>query len=483
MDADTELKDTISQHVRGCKWLTLTADSWINSSGRPIVAYVMRTPMAKSFAWEWEDTASVPNGVAAITAKKLLDIVHNSALIGKVSAVVVTDRARALADEGLVTAPPMSIGLKMIEDYDEEIQMMVADCLLSLQGMKEAMVISNDIVSLLMESEVRQTLLRNHQQELNEPITGFNYPITTQWSTTAEGLKTLLQSNQSVSRTLYSIGHDASLPEATRESTRILRESMDVPFLTLLHAASELVGALSSYQEESKALNGTRLRMILPAAQRIWIALEDSSNFATVTPDIAHVKMTLNKRLQSWDLDLLILATILDPNVKRWIFNKSLITPEMVVAMAEREFETLFDTPPSPSLTRSLLQYLEGAQWPFLESQQKINPLSLYSTYWGTLEKTEHYELVRLAQRLESCVVSAVDPERLFRDMGSIHAALRGEDSTGEARGNEILGQFLEHHEANFGRSKGPKDDRYTFEDLFSVDLGPLPLLESGLYN
>jgi hypothetical protein len=230
--------------------------------------------------------------------------------------------------------------------------------------------------------------------------------------------------------------------------------------LNLLPYAIKLMESLIDYQDQSK--NGTRLRMVLPAAFKFYTALVDIESKSGENINTSELKLLVNGRLQTWDIKLLILATIFDPNVRQTIFNKNVVNTKLLIEICEDVHLPLFGSECSTILTQSFVKYLNGEGWPF--SDEKFNAFPV-DWYWKPLTKNDFEELSRLGSRLESFIVGGVDADKLFKDMGSIHSVLKSTDSSN----NNDLVQFLENAEpANAADAK----QAFTFEDLINGLVG-----------
>lgn len=469
MEADRSLKTETLNEISQCKWVTLTVDCWKNCAQRMILGYVLRTPTGRSLAWEWNDVTNTER----VSYETVVAVARHPDLAAKVAGVVITDSARRflLMDDGSSSASIIQIGC-----YDQDIRSMLGDCLLALPGMRDALSFASTVTRLLRDSPEGRHALGRARRELN----GGNeqQDKAEEDAMDDDPLRTLLQYNEAVSRGLYILSTQAEMPLFPPNSGSV----DDGQFITLIHAACELTGALSDYRR-----NGSpKLRMVLPAAYRLWTALDEAAHVAgTPSQTIQEVKYTLNSRLQSWDLRLLILSTIFDPAIKRSIFNPQVITTPMAISLCEEAYRRLFFEEPSQSLVASFLQYLQDDAWPF--SDHKYDTVALDTFYWSPLVKSDHPELARLALRLESCVVDMVDPEKLFDEMGRIHAALRSSDTaTGTTRSSErvhreankdpeTLSQFLMSHEQSYGRTGPSLSQEFTFETLFAPPEIPAP--------
>lgn len=60
------------------------------------------------------------------------------------------------------------------------------------------------------------------------------------------------------------------------------------------------------------------------------------------------------------DQDLFILATLLNPYVRRTCFNREVLSDQDIEHMAKRTFKHLFQCDPQGSFTDALLDYLDG---------------------------------------------------------------------------------------------------------------------------
>lgn len=545
MEADSSLKADSLRELGNCKWLTLTVDCWKNCSQRNILGYVLRTPTNRSLVWEWKDvTATVNNDSdgnnnVGVSYESVVTVAQHPDLESKVACTVVTENAQR-AFYGTVKElnwsdnsdgqgyrkddnnssnnsenPP--IATLTLACYDEEIRDMLGDCLLSLPGMREALMFASEVTSVFKGSPDGRNVLQRSKLEgiaankrNNEEDKGpMVYRQTVDGSNENNGLESedlenvieedplrlILQYNQFVSRALALINE---LPQGNSSGNPVVPPSGSVDdsqFLTLIHAACEITGALSDYGSRGNP----KLRMVLPAASRLWNALEEATHVAaTVSSAIQAAKYALNKRLQSWDLKLLILSTLFDPAIKRSLFNSNVVTTPLIISLCEETYRRLFSEDPSQALVASFLQYLQDDAWPF--SDHKYDSASLDSFYWSPLVKSDHPELARLALRLESCVVDAVDPEKLFDDMGRIHSALRTMTSaqkTNNGQGSsmervhrernkdpETLAEFLANHEPKFGKCTTLlpfEADRqeFSFETLFAnpTTSSSIPLL------
>ena len=79
-------------------------------------------------------------------------------------------------------------------------------------------------------------------------------------------------------------------------------------------------------------------------------------------PDVqAHMLSRLELRWKNGaDQDLFILATILNPYIRRTIFNREVLSNQDIENMAKRTFKRLFLHEPDPSFSEALQDYLEG---------------------------------------------------------------------------------------------------------------------------
>ena len=133
-----------------------------------------------------------------------------------------------------------------------------------------------------------------------------------------------------------------------------------------------------------------------------------------------------------WDLEVLLLATVLDPAIKDWLFNTSTVHMRSLIDIAKRYYHQLFDDKPDCFLTVAFIDYLKD---------ENNNPLSTrsYNEEFGAIPESEsrtafwdvmvsdpkYAQLSKLALRLESCVCNTAAIEMLFSEMGFLHNRYR----------------------------------------------------------
>ncbi|CAN6675086.1 hypothetical protein TRVA0_085S00144 [Trichomonascus vanleenenianus] len=424
--ADMQLRSEVMKELNTCKKLTLTLDSWFNCANRQVFAFVMRTPPGKSLAWEWKDVASKSPGELHAS---LSDITGHIELASKIVGVVVTkSAARYLNSDGGYTFPPETLFLKC---YDEELNYLASDCLGVIDQGHSMVSLCNALITFVSHY-LDASLFAGVLGSATPPV-AFPLRLDSKWAATTACLRVVLNSWDDIRVPLDNAAqlepHSAALPSLPpdkavrrRELAELLRARLDEDgVLARLNAIYALAALMAAFYEQSVAANGTRLRMVLPHAAKLYGVVDKLARDSPALVD-ADFRAQLDKRLKTWDVRLLILATVFDPLVKRALFRKDTAVSETAYQACEEAYKKLFggDT---TEVTKSLLNYMTEDIWPFTD--MRFADQSLETFYWEPLVKTDHADLSRLAVRLESCVVSAVDTERLFGDMGSIHSPLK----------------------------------------------------------
>lgn len=481
-NADQDLKRELSEELNNSQSLTLCVDCWINSADRLIMGFVLKTA-SRSFAWKWKevdgDNSSTnvlresvidPDVVANSHGDKvdddrfskiLIETVSDADIHDKIIGTVITQRALKYFDEiNIEYVQSLKPSLLMLLCYDQEIQGLLFDCLNALPEMKGAIACCNDVTRFFSQSAAAREVLKNQQQSLGEPSFMFNKIITTDCKSSVNILKAFVECGTSIQRALYMCQADDNTFDAVLQQEMVNIQLSFGDKLNLLPYAIKLMESLIDYQDQSK--NGTRLRMVLPAAFKFYTALVDIESKSGENINTSELKLLVNGRLQTWDIKLLILATIFDPNVRQTIFNKNVVNTRLLIEICEDVHLRLFGSECSTILTQSFVKYLNGEGWPF--SDEKFNAFPV-DWYWKPLTKNDFEELSRLGSRLESFIVGGVDADKLFKDMGSIHSVLKRTDSSN----NNDLVQFLENAEpANAADAK----QAFTFEDLINGLVG-----------
>jgi hypothetical protein len=123
-----------------------------------------------------------------------------------------------------------------------------------------------------------------------------------------------------------------------------------------------------------------------------------------------------------WNVDLLVLATVLDPEYTKSIFDRSKVNIMYSTDIAEKLYENLFGEPVEPS--SPFLAYLLGNERPFSVYRTFGKDSSPKQSFWRYVELSGNpYSLLaKLALRLEVCVCTTAATEMLFSEMEYLHS-------------------------------------------------------------
>ena len=410
------------------KTMTLSLDTWTNIGNRIIMGVVLHLPSGRPVVYAGTDVTDEGRDASA-AKEKIANLLSSQQLTGKISAVV-TDSASVYVSAKRMLEPEFPEVI-FLPCFAHQVNIIISDCMKTILWLDRNVKACIGIVAFFA-SPSRAAILTHTQEALGVTPNRLVKMPRTRWNYACRTLRSVRKNRRTISTAFIRIADpELKFDIATRSEARKCEEQLkENDFWDSIDKSLHVLDVLAEAQDLLQQ-DRTPLRMVLPAMKKIHGIFDTADESIIAREHSLEMQKMLTMRMQkSWNVDLLILSTVLDPEYKDSLFDGTNVNIVYLTNIAEELYEKLFGEP--AKLGATLLSYLldrdptlsKEFYRTFLDHDEFESPKQSFWEY-AELSRQPCSRLARLALHLESCVCTTAATERLFSEMGHLHSSRR----------------------------------------------------------
>jgi hypothetical protein len=413
--------------------VTLSLDTWTNIGNRTIMGVVLHLPSGSPVVFAGIDVTDEGRDASA-AKEKIANLLSSGQLAGKVGAVV-TDSASVYVSAKRMLGPEFPEVI-FLPCFAHQVNLIISDCMKAIPWLERNVKACMGIVAFFA-SPARAAILTRTQQALGMRPNKLIKMPRTRWNYAYRTLRSVKKNRTAICAAFIRIADpELKFDIATRYDARKCEEQLKKnEFWDSIDKSLHVLDVLAEAQDLLQQ-DRTLLRMVLPAMENIYNIFDPADESVIAKENSLEMQKMLSMRMQKyWNVDLLLLSTVLDPEYRDSLFDRTNVNISYLTDIAEKLYEKLFGEP--VKLGAAMLSYLLERENFFSKEFYATLCEDKYpqEAFWkyAELSGTRYSALARLALRLESCVCTTAATERLFSEMGYLHSSRRNRLSSDKA--------------------------------------------------